>query len=346
MFSHKTFDSILKEMLDRVPENVDKREGSIIYDSLAPTAMELAEAYANMDLLLRRVFADTADGEDLDRRVAERGVYRKEATFSIRKVLITNADGDPHHNVPAGSRFFLGDISYEIIEMMEPGSYQARSGTAGSVGNHDFGDLLPTESIQNLGRAELKEVLIPGEDGETDDSLRQRYFENVRLPATSGNKAHYEMWAKEIPGVGDAKAFPLWDGPGTVKVVIVNTEKKPADPVLVSATFDHIENVRPVTAEVTVISAREKLINISSKIRMVEGFTLQDIREKFMNLMDEHLKEIAFKDLYVSFGKVGSILLSTPGVLDYSDLYINNAAANVSLHEEDVPILGAIAMEV
>lgn len=39
----------------------------------------------------------------------------------------------------------------------------------------------------------------------SDDELRDRYFEKVSLPATSGSKYHYEQWAKEISGVGDAK---------------------------------------------------------------------------------------------------------------------------------------------
>ena len=42
MYEHITFDVILERMMDRVPNNIDKREGSIIYDALAPAAVELA----------------------------------------------------------------------------------------------------------------------------------------------------------------------------------------------------------------------------------------------------------------------------------------------------------------
>lgn len=36
-----TFESILSAMLQRVPDTVDKREGSVIYDALSPAAAEL-----------------------------------------------------------------------------------------------------------------------------------------------------------------------------------------------------------------------------------------------------------------------------------------------------------------
>ena len=53
MFENMTFDNILNEMLAMVPNDVDRREGSIIYDALAPAAYKLAEAY-----FLLRNYAD------------------------------------------------------------------------------------------------------------------------------------------------------------------------------------------------------------------------------------------------------------------------------------------------
>ena len=44
-----TFEFILDRMLDRVPDTVDKREGSIIYDALAPAAAELAKTYMELE---------------------------------------------------------------------------------------------------------------------------------------------------------------------------------------------------------------------------------------------------------------------------------------------------------
>lgn len=55
-----TFEFILDRMLDRVPDTVDKREGSIIYDALAPAAAELAKTYMELDVVMDEAFVDTA----------------------------------------------------------------------------------------------------------------------------------------------------------------------------------------------------------------------------------------------------------------------------------------------
>lgn len=69
MFEDQTFDTILQRMLDRVPTDIDKREGSIIYDALAPAAVELAQMYVELDLNANLRFADTATGDYLTKRL-------------------------------------------------------------------------------------------------------------------------------------------------------------------------------------------------------------------------------------------------------------------------------------
>ena len=54
--------------------------------------------------------------------------------------------------------------------------------------------------------------------------MRARFYEKVRLPATSGNAYHYQQWALEVSGVGAAKVFPLDNGPGTVGILVVDND--------------------------------------------------------------------------------------------------------------------------
>ena len=51
-----TFDYLMKEALSRVNENIDTREGSIIYDALAPACYELAGFYLDLKNLLLDTF--------------------------------------------------------------------------------------------------------------------------------------------------------------------------------------------------------------------------------------------------------------------------------------------------
>ncbi len=75
-----TYEEILQRMLDRVPNNIDKREGSIIYNALAPAAVELAQMYIEAERILNEGFADTASREYLIKRAAERGITPYPAT--------------------------------------------------------------------------------------------------------------------------------------------------------------------------------------------------------------------------------------------------------------------------
>ena len=74
MFETMTYEYILERMLNRVPKDIDRREGSIIYDALAPAAAELCQMYIDLDVVLDETFADTASREYLIKRAAERGI--------------------------------------------------------------------------------------------------------------------------------------------------------------------------------------------------------------------------------------------------------------------------------
>lgn len=345
LFENQTFEAILGRMLDRIPDDIDKREGSVIYDALAPAAMELAQMYAELDVVLRLAFGETSTGEYLDRRAADFGVYRKQATPAVRKGVFTDGNGAPF-NIPIGSRFRLNDMVYVAIEKIVDGQFRMRAETSGSAGNQEFGNMLPIEPIEGLGTAILSDVLVPGEDEESDDSLRKRFLQKVREPGTSGNASDYKQWATEVAGVGSAKVTPLWNGPGTVKVTIVNTDMQPATTELVEKVQEYIEQVRPIGAFVTVASATGKPIDVSANVVLASGYTLQNVQDAFAASLDKYLKEIAFSMTYVSYAKIGTLLLSTPGVIDYSELTVNGGTANVALQDDEVPVLGSVVLGV
>lgn len=341
LFENQTFETILQRMLDRIPDDIDKREGSIIYDALAPAAIELAQMYTELDVVLRLAFGETSTGEYLDKRAADFGVYRKQATSAVRKGIFTDGNNAPF-NIPIGSRFRLNDMVYVAIEKITDGQFRMQAETSGSIGNQDFGNLLPIEPIEGLGTATLADVLIPGEDEESDESLRKRFLQKVREPGTSGNAADYKQWATEVAGVGATKVTPLWNGPGTVKVTIVNADMQPATNELVTQVQQYIEQVRPIGAAVTVASAIGKAIDVSGNVVLALGYTLQNAQDAFAVALDEYFKEIAFSATYVSYAKIGTLLLNTPGVIDYNGLTVNGGTANVALQDEEVPILGTV----
>lgn len=345
-------------MLDTVTADVDKREGSVIYDALAPAAMELAETYFYMDLLLQRTFADTADGEDLDKRVGEFGVIREEATFAVRIALITNDDGGLHDSVPVGSLFRLNDITYQITEMIDAGNYKVLARTAGAIGNNDFGDLIPVEPIDRLGRAELAEVLIPGADEETDEDLRDRYFEVVNEPAFGGNISDYKRKINAIDGVGGTKVFPAWQGGGTVKCTFIASDYSTPTSQLIESVQTYVDpevnqgmgiGIAPIGHQVTITGVQGLVINVETTVTLQTGVTIGQIQSEIENVIKEYLltlrKEWAGQgQLVVRTSQIDSRMLTIASIEDVSSTKLNGSADNITFGEEEVPNVGTVTI--
>ncbi|QQZ62045.1 baseplate J/gp47 family protein [Paenibacillus sonchi] len=352
MYEDQTFEALLERMLDRVPSSLDKREGSIIYDALAPAAAEMAQMYIELDVNSNLFFADTATGEYLERSIAWSGITRRAASKAELKAMFYNSANELL-DIPPGSRFSLDLLHYTAVEKLAPRTYRLESETAGEEGNRYFGSLLPIDYIPDLTRGEITALLIPGENAEDDEALRQRYLESVRRPSTSGNKYHYMEWALQIDGVGGARVFPLWNGPKTVKVVIVDAAKRPASELLVSQVQQYIDPVSgqgegqaPVGAVVTVAAAAGKNISVSAKVTLASGYSLQAVIDAFKEILEKYRKEKAFTASYISQSVIGSLLLDTEGVVDYSGLKLNGVTGNVTLSETEVPLFSSVALEV
>lgn len=335
MFEDMTFENILDDMLSLVKSDVDKREGSVIYDAIAPCAFKLAETYYQLSNFLDLVSGDTAVGEFLDRVVADHGITRKPSTYAVRRIETTG-------KVEIGTRWGLNDTSYTISELISPNVYKAKCEQLGSIGNTYTGQL---ESIDNVNgvTATLTDIITPGEDEETDDNLRARFYSQIQAPSTSGNADNYKKWALEVPGVGDAKVFPLWNGNGTVKVIVVD-ENMDIDTALPTKAFNYIETVRPIGSEVTVESPAEKVINVSASVILDGSKTIDEVKAAFNSALSSYLKENVFKAYSISYARIGSLLLSTEGIADYSNLLVNDETANISLLDTEMPILGTVTL--
>lgn len=347
MYEDQTESVIRNRMLENVPSDLDKREGSFVQDGLSPAAIEFALAYIKLSEVLQLGFAQTAYGQYLDYRAAERGLTRKTATKAVGFVTVTGSNGT---TIPVGSLFataagvqfqaltsgVISEGQTEInVEAVEPGaSGNAEAGYINQIPVSIAGVTAVTNAYATSG----------GVDDESDEDLLNRLLERVRTPATSGNKAHYIQWAKDVAGVGDAKCFPIWNGPGSVKVVVIDSNKQPANNGIVLEVAGYIEEQKPIGATITVESATGLNINVSATIVLVSGYVLSDVQSAFEQAIIDHLKEIAFKYSYVSYAKIGALLFDTPGVADYSNLLVNAGAINVPIGDNQVAIKGTVAL--
>lgn len=344
----ETKEQILQRLLAQIPDEYDKSEGSFFYDVLSAVAIELAAAQALVEQYLQLGFAETTSGSYLDYRAHEHGLERKAATKATGQVTISGSNGTV---VPAGSLFATaGGVQFQTLAAVtigETGQVIANIEAVepGASGNVPAGAIntIPV-SIAGVTGVTNTQATSGGTDTESDAALLARLLEKVQSPATSGNAAHYKQWALEVAEVGDAKVIPEWNGPGTVKVVIIDSNKQPASTDIVQDVADHIEEVRPIGAAVTVISATSLAIDVSATLTLDPAYTLAQVQPAIEAAITNYLKEIAFKQDYVSYAKIGSLILDTPGVLDYANLLVNGGTGNVSVGTEQVAVLGTVTL--
>lgn len=202
-----TYQEILERMLNRVSDKFDKREGSVIYDTHSPTAIELQILYMYLNEIIGDMYGDTASREFLILRCKERGIYPDAATYAVLKGVFTPDSVDV-----IGKRFNINELNYIVLGKNDNGGYRVQCETEGTVGNRYLGQMIPIEYVDGLETAELTEVLIPGEDEEDTESLRTRYFESFDAKAYGGNIRDYLEKTNAIPGVGATKVTRIWNG--------------------------------------------------------------------------------------------------------------------------------------
>lgn len=347
-FTNETEEAILTRMLTAMRDDVGKRQGDIAYDLSDPAAQELAQAYIALDQTLGYAFLNEDMPSDLLTLAAsDFGVDRKPAVVAKGEVTLSGPQGQL---VPKSTQVRTDDgIYFQTIVDVTLTSGTAKTlieavdgGTAGNVDigeiNTVVGDLAGVLTVIN----EL--AYDTGVDEESDESLLQRVYDKVRKPATSGNVYHYEQWAREVSGVGAARVYPIWNGPGTVKVVLLGDDKRAPSQPVIDATITHIEEERPVGASVTVIGATEVAININASLTLASGAVIDDVKADIEKGVHAYLDSLAFKDNLIRYTRIAAVLLDIPRVVDYANLTVNGGTANIEVTNEQVAVLGTVTV--
>lgn len=363
-----TFDYLMKLGMGEIKDTVDKREGSIVYDSVASCARMLEKGFAELRQTYRDTFAQTSAGDSLSLRAEENGVQRSKATKAVRKGVFTGNDDVPY-SLPMGARFTaMGEqaVNYTVIEELMPGTYKLQCEEAGAIGNAYLGDLLPIEPRNGLKTADLTDILIPGKEAENDEELRTRFFAEKNSKKFGGNIDQYREWTMEQDGVGDCQIYPVWDGGGTVKVSFVDSRYR-------AASREHVETIQrlldptmdgqglgfaPIDHVVTVTTPAEKTVDISATVQIANGFTLDQLRPLITAEIETYFEDCrrgwgkpatADENTYALLtfrSQISAAILRVAGVMNVADLTLNGADADVECREDaqrqELPVLGVV----
>lgn len=358
MYEDQTYEAILERCMDNSRPDIDKTEGNVFYTSVAPACTEFAIHYTELDGVIREGYADTCSRDNLILKCKERGLTPYPATAAILQ-------GEFNVDIGLGQRFSLDELNYISVKYIGRGTvsgegeeetgtylYQMECETVGTEGNKHFGDLTAIEYISNLEVARLTEVLIPAEDEEDTEALRKRYYEGFETASFGGNKKDYRERTNALNGVGATKVIPTWNGGGTVKLIIIDSDYNKASSVLVSEVQEAIDpledqgngsGIAPVGHTVTVVTATEVPISVTADIVYNEGYSWSRLGEDINAALEEYLLEMR-KDwanqsfLSVRITQIEARILKIEGIVDISNTKINGSSDNLSLNFDEIPV--------
>ena len=367
------FEYWLNLMLDNVPDDIDQREGSVIHDALAPAAMVMAQQSLSLANIVKQTYVRTAQGQFLDYRAAEHGTSRYAATQTEVKAKFLDSDGNPINNVQIGDQFAsIGEtpIFYTVQKINDDLTGELTADDPGTTANSYIGQILPVTSNDSLSWAEITEIVAPARDEETDDHLRDRLLKADDWIAYGGNITDYLAMLSKISEVGAGQVYPVWNGAGTVKLVIVDNNLMPASADLVKKVKNIIDptdnesqgyGLAPIDHQVTVVAPTPLTVNIAATVNIDGTHGADIVKAKIKTSIEEYFKLLRqswntidpktgrgySQTIYRS--KILSQIMMVDGVINASVPTLNGADQDIALEFDNqisqLPVLGEVVLD-
>lgn len=374
LFEERTEEALLDEALAAAPEDIDTREGSVYYDSIAGTVQHEAELFADAALIAEQSSFKTATGEFLD--LLADNLYiarlqREKAQTATYELNLTAASGAllEELDIEDGDRYIVNEL-YFLLRIDDNDSYYLEAEEGGT----DFNNItagtmaVPVETVDYLESATVGLQIRPGIEEESDDDFRARIQEALSAPTENANKQQYKTWCEDIEGVGTATIYPLFAGPNTVKAVLVDSNNQPCtaeivakvqeyiDPITrnTTVTVDGVEIVigdgigegkAPLGAHFLAVSAVNfnitvKIVNLSYVSESESETIINKIKrqiESYFSMLTKNSN--GTESIEVKLVKVSSLIASVDGVDDFDTVLLNNNENNITVPAGEIPHL-------
>lgn len=334
MYTARKQSAILTELQDASEIEASKIEGTFENDVLASNSLEFEKVEVELEQAYKAAFAQTAWGEYLDLRAKEHGIFRKQAVKASGTVTVTGTGTVPLESVfqtPAGIVFH----TTKAVAITGSGDIPIECATGGEIGNVDANTItIIPMSIPGISSVTNPQATHDGFDEEDDASLYNRLIFKVRQPVTSGNKNEYIQWATSVTGVGKCVVLPLWNGNGTVKVLITDANGDPASTDLQEKVAAYIESVRPIGATVTVAAPTIFAVKVALKPLDSKSANATAIQ----NTINDYFGSHQFDNIRITCAMIGKMILENEscGVTDYESLTINGVSTMVTVTTDQI----------
>ncbi|MCC0744182.1 baseplate J/gp47 family protein [Clostridioides sp. ZZV13-5731] len=349
-------------------QDVSTLEGDFIYDATRPTAEEITQLkQLGLQNNLKIAFPQTSYGTYLEWLGECKGVFKNQPTKSTGVITFTGIQGTIITKGTIVTTIATDEkqsIEFELLETETIGKNETADikaecrivGTIGNVAQNTITVLLGSISgIKSVTNKDFK----GGTDIEDEEHFRERVLVAEQEDKLSGASSDYIRWAKEVDGVGYAYVVPEWAGAGTVKVLILDKNRKAATQELIDKVQEYIyplnieegenrDGKAPIGALVTVVTPDTLLINVKASFVFSNGFSQETVLNILKNKIDKYLDKIDIGGT-ISYNAIysltGSMMLADEGIQDFSNLTINDGTTNIILNDQVVGI-GEIINEV
>lgn len=337
-------DEILDSLIENFPiEDIPLYEGTFVYTLLSTLATAIEREYVIKDEEHKQIFIEDGYDEFLDKRVAEFGYTRKQGSNSSGVLTFIAPQG---HIIPADLKVYCNGVEFELETTATVGADGECDINASSV---DFGyntnikagsDF--TSEDKTIVRIFNKNNFVGGLDRENDEDLRTRFFYTQAHKPTSGNIYHYEKWAMDIDGVTKVKVKPLWNGNGTVKVIVSGKNGALEDDIL-NNVRDYINEKKPIGANVTIATMNKMPINININCTLIDKISKDVLKQKISDIATEYLENNQNK---INFLKLYALIIGIKEIDSVSEFNINSNKSDIEIDDESYPVVGNIVVEV
>lgn len=342
------------QMLEAISDEYQKSVGFPAWDITRAFALAVCSLGDDVDTAVGKTDVDALSGDELSRWCAQRrGITRRAAVAASGTVTIVTGQGE----INTGNLFESeGGIQFRAAEsktVTEGDTVAVEAVIPGISGNVAANTVtkMPV-TLSGIAVVTNEKAMTGGYDEETDEALRERYYNDLTIVQNGANANSYAKWALDVSGVGRVKVFPLANGANTVEVCVIGSDMRPAAASLVKAVQDYIDpgitgsgaGVAPMGAYCTVTTATAKSINITCVATLMPGYSQATVLANIKAKITAYLQSVAFTGTYVSYAKVADAVMDAEGVSDYAAMKVNGGTDNIPIADREVAVLGIISI--
>jgi uncharacterized phage protein gp47/JayE len=310
--------------------------------------------------VMNGIFLDTASPDLLPHHGVDYGAAKKAATAATVTLNFTGTNGTV---IASGTRWSTAGAAGTPGQLFQTTASATISGgvatgvpavavTSGVAGNVGIGTIIfpATPYVTGVATVTNPVAASGGSDAEEDEAYRTRLEQVAARDPGLDNVDHYVSVVLAQPNVGWAAVQPTWNGPDTVRVVFLNSDRSIPSGSDVSALQAIMDpgitglghGKAPPGDFVTVVAPTGLNVNVVIPSLVVDaGRLIADVEANIAAALAAYFATLSPGDA-VLLQDVQAVIDKADGVRDFGDVTLNGSHATVATAFTQIPLPGTV----